>query len=324
VSNLKKKIIIIGGDPNSINSEIIYKCWKKLSESLKKRIYIVANYELLKEQLRQLNYSIKLIKVKNIFDISKKNQLKVINVDLKFKKPFNVPKKNAAPYVRNCLNLGHDLGLNKYTAGLINCPINKNLLLKKNTGITEFLASKCKLKDNSEVMMIKSKNFSVCPITTHLNLKDISKNIKKKLIITKIKTIKKYYIKLFGKNPKIAVLGLNPHNAELKKKSEEVRQIIPAISYLKKLNFNIKGPLVADTIFIEDYKNYDVIVGMYHDQILAPFKTIFKFDAINVTLGLKYLRLSPDHGVALNIIKKNKANPLSLFECIKFVNKFRI
>ena len=93
MSNLKKKIIIIGGDPNSINSEIIYKCWKKLSESLKKRIYIVANYELLKEQLRQLNCSIKLIKVKNIFDISKKNQLKVINVDLKFKKPFNVPKK---------------------------------------------------------------------------------------------------------------------------------------------------------------------------------------------------------------------------------------
>ena len=103
-----------------------------------------------------------------------------------------------------------------------------------------------------------------------------------------------------------------------------MREIIPAISYLKKLNFNIKGPLVADTIFIEDYKNYDVIVGMYHDQILAPFKTIFKFDAINVTLGLKYLRLSPDHGVALNIIKKNKANPLSLFECVKFVNKFRI
>ena len=144
------------------------------------------------------------------------------------------------------------------------------------------------------------------------------------MIITKIKTIKKYYIKLFGKKPKIAVLGLNPHKAELKKKSEEVREIIPAISYLKKLNFNIKGPLVADTIFIEDYKNYDVIVGMYHDQILAPFKTIFKFDAINVTLGLKYLRLSPDHGVALNIIKKNKANPLSLFECVKFVNKFRI
>ena len=86
----------------------------------------------------------------------------------------------------------------------------------------------------------------------------------------------------------------------------------------------MKGPLVADTIFIKDFKDYDVIVGMYHDQVLAPFKTIFKFDAINITLGLKYLRVSPDHGTAKNIILKNKANPKSLIECINFINKFGV
>ena len=91
---------------------------------------------------------------------------------------------------------------------------------------------------------------------------------------------------------------------------------------LKSKNVNIKGPFPADTIFINDYKKFDVIVGMYHDQVLAPFKTLFKFDAINLTLGLKYLRLSPDHGVAKDLIGKNKANPQSLINCINFLKKF--
>ena len=115
---------------------------------------------------------------------------------------------------------------------------------------------------------------------------------------------------------------MNPHNAEFRNNSEEKKIIIPAIKRMKKLNLNVTGPLVADTIFIKDYKKFDVILGMYHDQVLAPFKSLFKFDAINVTLGLKYIRVSPDHGVALELIKKNKANAQSLLECINFVNKF--
>ena len=85
----------------------------------------------------------------------------------------------------------------------------------------------------------------------------------------------------------------------------------------------MSGPLIADTLFMNDYKKYDVLVGMYHDQVLAPFKTIFKFEAINITLGLKYLRLSPDHGVAKNIIKKKIANHTSLLRCVEFLNKVK-
>ena len=96
---------------------------------------------------------------------------------------------------------------------------------------------------------------------------------------------------------------------------------MPALTKLKKRGIKVHGPLVADTVFINNYKNYNVIVGMYHDQVLAPFKTIFHFDAINITLGLKYLRLSPDHGPASDLVGKNKANFLSFFQCIKFVNK---
>ena len=82
----------------------------------------------------------------------------------------------------------------------------------------------------------------------------------------------------------------------------------------------MRGPIVSDTVFISEYKKYKIIIGMYHDQVLTPFKALFKFEAINITLGLKYLRVSPDHGTAIKLIKKNKANPTSLLQCIYFIN----
>ena len=207
--------------------------------------------------------------------------------------------------------------------GIVNCAIDKNLLKKKNFGVTEFLASKCKLKKDTEVMMIYNKNLSVSPITTHLNLRNVAKKIKKKLIIQKLKTITNWYKKKFKKKAKIAILGLNPHNGELKKEIEEKKIIIPAIKKLKKLGMNVRGPEVADTIFMNNYKSYNVIVGMYHDQVLAPFKTLYKFDAINLTIGLKYPRVSPDHGVAKNLVLKKKSNPLSFIRCIEYLNNIK-
>ena len=136
-----------------------------------------------------------------------------------------------------------------------------------------------------------------------------------------MKIINNWFIKKFNKSPQIGILGLNPHNAELRGNSEEVKEIIPAITKLKKIGIKLKGPLVADTLFINEYKKFNVIVGMYHDQVLAPFKALFKFDAINITLGLKYTRVSPDHGIAKEIIGKNKANYLSLLSCISFLKK---
>jgi 4-hydroxythreonine-4-phosphate dehydrogenase len=315
-----KKILIVAGDPNSINSEIIFKSWLKLNNSIKKKIYVIANYDLIQEQFSELNYSLRLKSVDNLNIAGESNELKIINVGLKFNKVFSVKKKNASSYVLNCLDLAHKLALNDDVLGLINCAIDKSLFSKKNIGVTEYLATKCGLNNKSEVMMIKNNQLAVCPITTHLDIKNVSQNIKSKTIITKIKTIQKSLKKLFKKKPKIGVLGLNPHNGELKKNTEEITEIIPAIKYLKNLGFNINGPLAADSVFINDYKNYDIIVGMYHDQVLTPFKTLFKFDAINITLGLKYFRASPDHGVAKNIIKKNKADPESLIKAIKYIN----
>ena len=106
----------------------------------------------------------------------------------------------------------------------------------------------------------------------------------------------------------------------MRKNTEEIKDIIPAIKVLKKKGVNITGPLVADTVFVDNYKNFNVLVGMYHDQVLTPFKTLFHYNAINITLGLPYIRVSPDHGPACNLIGKNKANYLSLFQCVNFFN----
>ncbi len=317
-----KKIILISGDPNSINSEILFKSWKKISKTLKKKIYLISNYNLILDQSKKLNYHLKINKVKNINDKNDDLSLKILDINLKYKNPFNVPFREASKFIIKSLNLAHNLGLEKDVLGLINCPINKHLLKKENIGVTEVLAKKCYIKNNSEVMLIKSKKFAVSPITTHIDIKNVSKNIKSHIIINKVLTIHKFYKKFFKKIPKIGILGLNPHNAEMKRDSEEKKLIIPSILKLKKRGINLTGPLVSDTLFMEEFKKYDVIVGMYHDQVLTPFKTIFKFDAINVTLGLKYLRVSPDHGVAKKLILKNKANPKSLIECINFINKF--
>ena len=266
----------------------------------------------MKAQFKKLRYPIKIIKIKNIDDEVRGNFLKIINVDILFKNSLDVPLTSRSKFVIKSLNVAHQLALRKEVKGIINCAIDKKLLKKNGFGVTEYLASKCKIKNNKEVMLIKNKKLAVATITTHINVKQISKNISAKKIVNKTKIIEKWYKDIFNFKPKIGILGLNPHNAELRKNSEEVKIVIPAIKKLKMLGIKVSGPLVSDTLFISNYKNFDVVIGMFHDQVLTPFKALFKFNAINITLGLKYLRVSPDHGTATNMIGKNKSNPESL------------
>jgi 4-hydroxythreonine-4-phosphate dehydrogenase len=319
---MKKKIIIITGEPISINTEIIYKSWKKINKNLKKNIYFISNFKLLSDQFKYLKYNIKVKKVKSLSHCENDSFLKVIDVDLKYKNFLKLPLKEVDKFIIKSLDLAHEMALKKNVKGIINCPISKSHLNKKFYGATEYFASKCSINDNSEVMLIRAKELAVTPITTHTDVKNIVRKINIKLIMKKIITINSSFKRLFKKKPKIAVLGLNPHNAEFKKNSEENRIIVPSIKKLKKMNINLNGPFAADTLFVKKYKDYNVVVGMFHDQVIAPFKTLYKFNAINITLGLKYLRISPDHGTAADLFRKNKANPASLIDCINFINKY--
>ena len=130
-----------------------------------------------------------------------------------------------------------------------------------------------------------------------------------------------FYKKFLNRKPNFAILGLNPHNFSSSKKSEEKEIISNAVKSLKKIKIKIKGPISTDSSFMKLKDNkYDVIVGMYHDQVLTPFKALYNFNAINITLGLPYIRVSPDHGVAENIVGRKIANPDSLIQSIKFFN----
>jgi len=140
-------------------------------------------------------------------------------------------------------------------------------------------------------------------------------------IINKVKLINNFWRKEFGKQVKIGVTGLNPHCESIDSFSEDKKIILPTIKNLKKLKYNIEGPLAADTIFLKDNrKKFDLIIGMYHDQVLTPIKTLFEYDAINITIGLPFIRVSPDHGLNDSMLGKNKSNYLSLLNSIKFLD----
>ena len=187
-------------------------------------------------------------------------------------------------------------------------------------GVTEYLGDKANAKDVA--MLIYNEDLSVSPVTTHLPLKNVHQNLSKKKIINQIRLINDFYKINFNKKPKIAVTGLNPHCESNFLTSEEDLIIEPAIKYMANKNYKVSGPFAADTIFMKsNYKKFDVIIGMYHDQVLTPMKTLYEFNAINITLGLPYIRVSPDHGPNFSMVGKNQSNPESLIKAFKFLDK---
>ena len=320
---MKKPIAIIAGEPNSISSEIIFKSWNLRNKFRHKKILIIGSVSLLNKQKKKLSIPIKIKEINKKFSFKDLNttQLPVINVDYNQKKPFGKKSSLSSKYIFSSFKIALDLIKEKKIIGIINCPVYKESLFKNNyQGITEFLSKKANMQGN-EVMLIYNKNLAVAPLTTHIPFKQIHNKINIKKIVNKIKIINNFYKKFFNKKPKIALLGLNPHNYSPSKNSEEKKILSPAIKIIKKNKIKIIGPVSPDTSFINFKKNkIDVIVGMYHDQVLTPFKALFNYNAINITLGLPYVRLSPDHGIAEDIVGKKVANPKSLIESIKFFN----
>ncbi len=317
------KILIILGEPQSTFSEILFKYFssKKFLRS-KKKIILIGSFDLLKIQMKKLKYKLNLKLVKN-FEEAKINQINILNVNYRINKVFSKISPNSKNYISNCFRLGLKLVKNDKKIILINGPVSKtNFLKKKYLGITEYIASKTNSKN--QVMLIYNEKISVSPLTTHLPIKQVAKNITKKKIIDNIKQIKKFYENLLNKKPKIAVLGLNPHCETIDKISEEKKIIIPAIKFLKKIKLNIQGPYAADTFFLKkNIEKYDVVVGMYHDQVLTPLKTLYNFNAINITLGLPFIRISPDHGPNHKMLGKNISDPSSIYCAMRFINKIK-
>ena len=318
-----KPLLIVLGEPRSIFIEIFLKAYKKLRKKIKRPILLIGSKKLLEKQLNYFNYNYKINEIieENVKLIKNNNNINIINIDLDVKKPFQKIYNNSNEYIENSFNTAIKLLKKKQGVGLLNGPISKKKFLKKSfSGITEYL--KHKTSSNNVAMIIYNKQLSVSPITTHIPIKFVNKKITKKTIKDKIKLISQFYNKFLKKNPNIAVLGLNPHCETIDNYSEEDNIILPSIKKLKKNGIKISGPFPADTFFISpNFKKYDLVIGMYHDQVLTPIKSIFKFNAINITAGLPFIRVSPDHGPNEKMLSKNISNPTSIIKSILFFER---
>ena len=322
-----KPIIIVAGEPYSTFLEIFLKSLKS-NISKKFPIILIASKKNLVGQMKKLkyNYKISLINKININKIKPSQKIiNLINVEFSKKKIIDKISVSSKKYIEESFKKGIELIKQKKGVALINGPVSKeHFLNKKCPGITEYLAKKTN-KSGKEVMLIYNEELSVSPITTHLPLKNIFKNISVKKIIKKINTINYFYKNKLNKKAKFAITGLNPHCETKSLKNEEKKIILPAIKILKKKKINIEGPFPADTMFLlKNRRKFDVIIGMYHDQVLTPIKTLYEFKAINVTLGLPFIRISPDHGTNNKMLGKNTSNPSSLIEAFKFIKKVSV
>jgi 4-hydroxythreonine-4-phosphate dehydrogenase len=273
--------------------------------------------------MKKLNFKkdIKLLQPLNLNNQKLNNKtINLIHVEYNPKKAFEKISSKSNLFINNSFKLAFKILKKNNIYKFINGPISKKTFLnKKFLGITEYISHKFSIKKTG--MLIYNKDLSICPITTHLPLKFVTKKINKKNISDKIFLINNFYKKNFNIKPKIAILGLNPHCESVDKYNEDEKIIKPCVMSLSK-KYNISGPYSADTIFLKNNrKKFDVIVGMYHDQVLTPIKTLFEYDAINITLGLPFIRISPDHGPNEKMLGKNLSNPLSLLQAIKFLDK---
>jgi 4-hydroxythreonine-4-phosphate dehydrogenase len=230
-----------------------------------------------------------------------------------------------SPWVIAAIEEAVALCLAGEASGMVTNPIQKQALYDvgfKFQGHTDFLGALAKQHGHEayDVMMLVGDGLRAVPVTVHIPLSEVPKALSKTAIVTQGKIVAAALQKYFGiAKPRIAVTGLNPHAGENGAMGHEDQAIIvPAIAELRAAGILVQGPLPADTAFHPEARvSYDAILCMYHDQALIPVKTLDFHGGVNVTLGLPFIRTSPDHGTALSLAGTGKANPSSLIAAIK-------
>ena len=323
-----KKIIYSPGEPSGIGPDLIIQlCTSKSWVDIKLPIVCLADPKLLADRASKLGKKIKLLQINDLknLQINKKNYIQFLCVTkCNNLTPGKIYKSNA-DYVLQNLDFGIDNALNDKKIALVTGPISKENIIsinKKFQGHTEYIQKKTTSDD--VLMLLGSNKLKVALATTHLPLKNVAKAITKKLITSKAKILNDELKDKFKiKNPKITLLGLNPHAGEGGKiGSEEKDILIPAVKELRRKKINISYPKSADTAFTKKLLNEtDAYLGMYHDQVLPVIKALSFGSTTNVTLGVPIIRTSVDHGVALDIAGAAESDTSSLKEAIIIAKK---
>ena len=300
---MKKKYVFLG-DLDSINLELIHNSHNYLKNKVE--YILLGNIKDSSKYLCKINSKLEINEIYNPlnFENYKKNTLNFFNIENIHKEKYQI--------LLNQLSIANHLS-NTTRIDLVTLSINKSVFKKKIEfiGMTEYLA---KINKRNTIMLMHGEKFSVIPLTTHINLKDVRKFLNKKYLNLKLTLInKQIQRKIYELNFKsIKFLCYNPHCSEESTIGNEDRKITEIIKKFK----NIYGPLSADSSF-NNIQNNLLFISMYHDQVLIPFKILNK-KGINLTLGLNYRRLSPAHGTARDIKYKNIANPSSYIACMDF------
>ena len=300
---MKKKFVFLG-DLDSINIELIHNSHNYLKNKVE--YILLGNIKDASKYLSKINSKIEINEIYNPlnFENYKINTLNFFNIENIHKEKYEI--------LLNQLSIANHLS-NSSQIDLVTLPINKSVFKKKIefTGMTEYLA---KINNRNTFMLMHGEKFSVIPLTTHINLKDVRKYLNKKYLNLKLNLInKQIQRRIYKLNFKsIKFLCYNPHCSEENTIGDEDRKITEIIKKFK----NIYGPLSADSAF-NNIQNNLLFISMYHDQVLIPFKILNK-KGINLTLGLDYRRLSPAHGTAEDIKYKNIANLSSYIACMDF------
>ena len=310
---MKQKIIALTmGDPGGVGPEILIKTLKKRRSAA--RFLVIGSGQALKLVHEKLRLQLSFDRVSSEEELSQTNRpLLFWDVDGQISGKVQIGKisKTNGSKALESIRIAERLARAKNVSAIVTAPLNKlavRLVEPKFVGHTEFLAQQAHVKKYA--MMFVGPKFLVALTTIHLPLCKVASAITKELILEKIKLTSMFLKKYHFPKKEIAVCALNPHGRETGK--EEDRVIAPAVREACRLGQKVSGPFPADSVFYEAYHGrYGAVLAMYHDQALAPFKMISFRDGVNVTLGLPYLRTSPDHGTAFDIAYSGKADPTS-------------
>jgi 4-hydroxythreonine-4-phosphate dehydrogenase len=316
------KFIFTCGDINGIGPEIVIKSLNKISSSLSNNFIFICPENIFNETLK-ITPALFRFEIKNKLNDLKPGIVTVLNIK-KSKFERGKPTKASGKTAFKAIKLSSDLLIKQRADAVITAPISKTAIKSAGynfPGHTEMYAGWSGVKNF--VMVFTSKEMNAALITIHEPIKSVAKLISAKNIKKKAEVVINMFIHDLGiQNPKIAVLGLNPHAGEDGLIGSEEKKIIAPLINESRYSKYLSGPFSPDAFFGSgNYKNFDLVMGMYHDQVLIPFKLLSFSSGVNYTAGLPIVRTSPDHGVAYDIAGKNIADESSILEAFYLAEK---
>ena len=319
------------GEPAGIGPDITFSAWRRRAEFGLAPFYILADPEFLRARSEAMGADIPIAVIEPAAAVAAfQKALPVVDIGLAVSARPGHPDASSAPAAIAAIRRAVADVATGAARAMVTNPVAKNVLYQAGfaePGHTEYLA---KLAEETTgvpvhpVMLLWSPELAVVPVTIHLPLKDVVARLTSELIIETGRIVAHDLAHRFGiARPRLAIAGLNPHAGEEGALGDEDLVVVrPAVERLRALGIDARGPLPADTMFHAAARaTYDVALAMYHDQALIPIKTLAFDHGVNVTLGLPFVRTSPDHGTAFDIAGTGRADPSSLIAALRLATR---